>query len=161
MAVLQDRGRIALASAIAAQPLYLAWGRGLPAWDAATPPEPTTATTLVDEIGRRLITAVQYVVPHAEGEIELPDETRFTASAQPSKWVHARWTFDYADAAGETIRELGVFIGGTLQAGLPAGQRYFTAAQVLEPGELYTLERQQAAIRNGSTRQVQEFVLPF
>lgn len=161
MAVLQDRGRIALASAIAAQPLYLAWGRGLPAWDAETPPEPTTATALVDEIGRRLITAVQYVVPHADGEIELPDGTRYTASAQPSKWVHARWTFDYTDAAGETVRELGVFIGGTLAAGLPAGQRYFTPEQVVDGGELYTLERFEAFNRSASTRQVQEFVLPF
>lgn len=161
MAVLQESGRVFLARALAAQPLYLAWGRGLPAWDAETPPEPTTATTLVDETGRRLITAVQYVVPHAEGEIELPDGSRYTASAQPSKWVHARWTFDYADAAGETVRELGVFIGGTLVAGLPPGQRYFTAAQVLEPGELYTLERFEAFTRSASTRQVQEFVLPF
>lgn len=161
MAVLQDRGRIVLASAIAAQPLYLAWGRGLPAWDAAPEAEPTTAAALVDEIGRRLVTAVQYVVPHAEGEIELPDGSRYTASAQPSKWLHARWTFDYQDAAGETMRELGVFIGATLVEGLPAGQRYFTAAQVLEPGELYTLERFEATTRSASTRQVQEFVLPF
>lgn len=161
MAVLQDQGRIALASAIAAQPLYFAWGRGLPAWDAETPPEPTTATALVDEIGRRLITSVQYVVPHAEGEIELPDGSRYTASAQPSKWVHARWTFDYADAAGEVVRELGVFIGGQMVAGLPPGQRYFTAAQVVDPGDLYTMERFDAFTRNASTRQVQEFVLPF
>lgn len=161
MAVLQQRGREFLASALAAQPLYLAWGRGLPAWDAETPPEPTTATALVDEIGRRLITAVQYVVPHDEGEIELPDGSRYTASAQISKWVHARWTFDYADAAGETVRELGVFIGGTLVEGLPPGQRYFTAAQVVEPGDLYTLERFDAFTRSASTRQVQEFVLPF
>ena len=38
MAVLQNQGRTALARAIASQSLYLAWGRGLPAWDAA--PEP-------------------------------------------------------------------------------------------------------------------------
>lgn len=161
MAVLQDQGRIALASAIAAQPLYLAWGRGLPAWDAAPEAEPTTASALTDEIGRRLVTAVQYVLPHADGEIELPDGTRYTASAQPTKWLHARWTFDYQDAAGETVRELGVFIGGAMQAGLPAGQRYFTPAQVADPGALYTLERFDAFVRSASTRQVQEFVLPF
>jgi hypothetical protein len=161
MAVLQDSGRIALAQAIAAQPLYLAFGRGLPAWDAEPEPEPTTAAGLVDEIGRRLQTAVQYVVPHADGEIELPDGTRYTASAQPAKWLHVRWTFDYADAAGETVREIGVFIGGAMQAGLPAGQRYFTAAQVAEPGALYTLEHVDAFVRSASTRQVQEFVLPF
>ncbi|QIL44647.1 hypothetical protein G7045_10440 [Acidovorax sp. HDW3] len=161
MATLQDSGRIALAKAIAAQPLYMAYGRGLPAWDATPEPEPTTATTLVDEIGRRLVTAVQYVVPHAGGEIELPDGSRYTASAQPSKWLHARWTFDYADAAGETVREIGVFIGGAMQAGLPAGQRYFDAAQVAQPGDFYTMERVVAFVRSASTRQVQEFVLPF
>ena len=161
MAVLQDRGRIALASAIAAQPIYFAWGRGLPDWDALPEPEPTTATALVDEIGRRIVTALQYVVPHVDGEIELPDGPRYTANAQPSKWLHLRWTFDYADAAGEDVRELGVFIGGQVQAGLPAGQRYFTAAQVVTPGELFTLERFPVFTRSASTRQVQEFVLPF
>lgn len=161
MAVLQDRGRIALAGAVAALPIYLAWGRGLSAWDGATPPEPTDATTLVDEIGRRLVTAWQYVRPEPTGEIELPDGTSYTVSAQPTKWLHLRWTFDYADAANEDVRELGIFLGGTLVEGLPAGQRYFTAAQVLAPGELYTLERFEKWKRNPSTRQVQEMVLPF
>ena len=161
MAVLQDTGRIALAKALAAQPLYMAYGRGNPAWDDAPEPEPSTATRLVDEIGRRIVTAVQFVVPDDDGEIELPDGSRYTSSAQPAKWLHARWTFDYQDAAGETVRELAVFIGGEMIAGLPPGQRYFTAAQVKDPGALYTLERVDKFVRSGSTRQVQEFVLPF
>lgn len=161
MAVMQDRGRIALAGAVAAMPIYLAWGRGLPAWDAVPEPEPTNAATLVDEIGRRLLTSWQYVLPDALGAIELPDGTRYAASAEPTKWLHLRWTFDYADAAGEDVRELGIFLGGTTADGLPAGQRYFTAAQVLTPGELYTLERFEKWKRNPATRQVQEMVLPF
>ena len=48
MAVLQNQGRTALAQAIASQALYLAWGRGQPAWDDNPEPEPTTATALVD-----------------------------------------------------------------------------------------------------------------
>ena len=161
MAVLQDRGRTALARAIAAQSVYLAWGRGLPAWDAAPEAEPTTATGLVDEIGRRLVTAVQYVKPDPAGEIELPDASRYTTSATPTKWLHVRWTFDFADAAGETVRELGIFVGGTVAAGLPPGQRYFTAAQVDNPGDLYCLEHLPKFTRNAGVRQVQEFVLPF
>lgn len=161
MAVLQDQGRIALARAIAAQPLYLAWGRGLPAWDAAPEAEPTTASALVDEIGRRLVTAVQYVLPDVAGEIELPDKTRYTASASPTKWLHVRWTFDFGDAAGEPVRELGIFIGGTVVAGLPPGQRYFTPAQVDQPGDIYNMERIPKFTRNPGVRQVQEFVLPF
>ena len=45
--------------------------------------------------------------------------------------------------------------------GLPAGQRYFTAAQVATPGDLYTLERLPKFTRNAAVRQVQEYVLPF
>lgn len=161
MAVLQDRGRALLARLIAEQSIYLAWGRGLPAWDGAAEPEPTTAAALVDEIGRRRATAVQYVLPDAAGEVELPDGSRYTVSSEPTKWLLLRWTFDYADAAGETVRELGVFISGTVVAGLPPGQRYFTPDQVATPGELYTLERFAGWVRNPNTRQVQEVVLPI
>ena len=161
MAVLQDKGRTALARAIAAQSIFLAWGRGLPAWDAAPAAEPTTAAALVDEIGRRQVTAVQYVQPDAAGEIELPDGTRYTVSATPTKWLHVRWTFDCADAAGEDVRELGIFVGGTVVDGLPPGQRYFTAAQVATPGDLYCLEQLPKFTRNAGVRQVQEYVLPF
>lgn len=161
MAVLQDKGRTALARAIAAQSIYLAWGRGMPAWDAAPQPEPSTASALVDEIGRRVVTAVQYVQPDADGAIELPDGSRYAPAAQPTKWLHVQWTFDFADAAGEKVRELGIFVGGTVVAGLPAGQRYFTAAQVVEPGYLYCLERVQPFKRGTGVRPVQQYVLPF
>ncbi|RYF02240.1 MAG: hypothetical protein EOO32_00650 [Comamonadaceae bacterium] len=161
MAVLQDKGREALARAIAAQTIHLAWGRGLPAWDGAPDAEPTTATGLVDEIGRRLVTAVQFVQPDAAGAIELPDGSRYATSAQPTKWLHVQWTFDFADAAGEQVRELGIFVGGTVVAGLPPGQRYFPAAQVATPGDLYCLERIPVFTRNPGVRQVQEYVLPF
>lgn len=161
MAVLQDQGRTALARAIAAQSIYLAWGRGDAAWDSTPVAEPTTATVLLDEIGRRQVTAVQYVEPDPAGEIELPDTSRYTARATPTKWLHVRWTFDFADAAGEDVRELGIFVGGTVVAGLPAGQRYFTAAQVDQPGDLYCLEHIPKFTRNAGVRQVQEYVLPF
>lgn len=161
MAVLQESGRIFLATAVATPPLYLAWGRGLAAWDTAPEPEPTKATRLVDEIGRRLITSVGFVVPDDNGAIELPDKKRYAASAVPTKWLHASWTFNYDDAAGETVRELGVFIGGSVAQGLPAGQRYFTAAQVVEPGYLYCLERVQPFKRGTGVRPVQQYVLPF
>ena len=51
MLFLQDAGRTKLAQTIAALPIHLAIGRGLPAWDSAPEPPPATATQLVDEIG--------------------------------------------------------------------------------------------------------------
>lgn len=160
MAVLQNSGRIALARAIAQQPIHLAWGRGTPAWDADPQPEPTNATTLVDEIGRRSVTQVGYVLPAVDGEIEMVSG-RYTLSENPTQWVYVRFTFDFADAEGETIRELGIFIGSQPVAGLPAGQRYLTPAQLANAGELYALERLAKFTRNGAVRQVFEYVLPF
>lgn len=161
MATLQDDGRTALAMAMAAQPVHLAWGRGLPAWDAMPEPEPSNASTLVDEVGRRMATFVGYVQPDHAGEIELPSGSKYTVVAGPTRWLYVRTVFNFEDAAGETIRELGIFFGGQPMAGLPPGQRYFTPAQVAQPGRLYTLERVPAFPRNGAVRQTFEYVLPF
>lgn len=160
MAVLQDIGRIALARAVALQPIHLAWGRGLVAWNEDPQPEPTNATALVGEIGRRTATHVGFVLPDPNGEIEMV-AGNYTASAEPTQWVHVRVTFDFADAAGEKLRELGIFLGTQPRAGLPPGQRYFLPADIADPGQLYCLERIDAAPRNGAVRQVFEYVLPF
>lgn len=161
MAVLQNDGRIALASAVAAQTIHIAWGRGLSAWDAAPVPEPTTASALVDEIGRRLVTEVAFVLPDVNGEIELPSGDRFTPSLTPTPWLHLRCTYAFADAAGQTVREMGVFFGTELAGTVPVGQRYVVPADITAPGKLYTLERRTAQIRSGSVRQVEEIILPF
>ncbi|MDT0137283.1 hypothetical protein [Acidovorax sp. PRC11] len=163
MAVLQDAGRIKVARLVATQPIYLAWGRGRPAWDAAGPePETTTHTGLISEIGRIIATSVQFVVPDDAGAIEMPGGNRYALSAVPTQWLYVSWDFRYDDAAGETVRELGVFLGGTVAAGLPAGQRYFPAEQVTSPGDLYTLEHLAEPFKRvGNTLEGQGFVLPF
>lgn len=161
MAVLQDDGRIALAVAVAAQPIHLAWGRGSPDWDTTPEPEPTNATALVDEVARRLVTFVGYAQPDVAGEIELPSGDRYAVVAGPTQWVYIRTVFNFADAEGETLRELGIFLGAQPVAGLPPGQRYFTPAQIAQPGRLYTLDRLPRFTRNGAVRQTFEYVLPF
>ncbi len=161
MATLQDDGRIALAVAMAAQPVHLAWGRGLAAWDAQPEPEPANATGLTHEVGRRLATFVGFVQPDPAGEVELPSGSKYTVVAGPTKWVYVRTAFNFGDAEGETLREIGVFFGSQPVAGLPVGQRYFTPEQIAAPGRLYALERVPAFTRNGAARQTYEYVLPF
>jgi len=160
MATLQESGRIALAIAVASQPIHLAWGRGSPAWDDAPQPEGSTHNTLVDEIGRRTATQVGYCRPDPAGEIELATG-RYTLSAEPSTLVYVKFVFAFAEAAGETIREQGIFLGTQPKPGLPAGQRYYLPADLAQPGRLYALERVPAFLRNGATRQMFEYVLPF
>lgn len=67
--------------AMAAQPVHLTWGRGLPAWDAVAEPEPSNATALVHEVGRRLATFVGYIGAQPSREIELPSGSKYTVVA--------------------------------------------------------------------------------
>lgn len=160
-ATLQDAGRIALAIALKAMPMHLAWGNGLPDWDTTPEAEPTDATALVAEVGRRKVTSVEYVTPDAAGAIVMPGGERFTVSAQPTAWLYVRTVFDFEDATGQTIREVGLFVGGTTDGALPPGQHYFTPAQVLTPGRLYLLDRGERIERNGTTYQAFDYVLPL
>ena len=160
-ATLQESGRIGLAIAVASQPLHLAWGRGSPAWDSAPESPPGNANALTDEIGRRLISDIGYAEPSPTGEIELPSGERYARVPGPTPYVHVRVTFDFADAEGETIRELGLTMGAQTAAGLPAGQRYFSPSQVTAPGRMYMIERVGFFVRSGAVRQFFEYILPF
>lgn len=156
----QTDGRIAVAELVATQPIHVAWGTGNPAWDITPEPEPNNATVLVAEVGRRMATQVAFVNPDPTGAIETP-QGNFSLSATPTRHLYVRVAFAFNEASDARIRELGVFIGTTVQAGLPAGQRYFTPTQIVNPGRLYLLDRSQNFQRNGSVRPSFEYVLPF
>lgn len=161
MPSLQNDGRIGETEIFVNLPIYLAWGRGLPAWESEWQPEPVNSVSLTDEVGRRRATQVQYVVPDDAGEIELP-EGNYRVSLVPTRWAHVRVVFDYEDAAGETIREVGIFYGTEIKDGLPEGQRYFTPDQIKHPGRLKVLHHlNQRIVREGGVRQTFEYVLPY
>ena len=127
---------------------------------AAPEPEPSNQSTLTDEIGRRVATQVAYCRPDPAGEIELASG-RYALSPEPSTNVYLKFVFMFEEAATETVRELGVFLGTQTRPGLPAGQRYFSPDELVARGRLYCLERVSAFPRNGATRQMFEYVLPF
>ncbi|MGP5360528.1 hypothetical protein ACTXL1_06945 [Psychrobacter celer] len=139
MAILATSGRAAIATAIKNNTLHLAWGTGLPDWDNALPPELRTATQLTTEIGRRVITVAQYCSPSPDGSI-VTLGGRFKPSTTPTANLHLQAAFDFDDGLGETIRELGVFIGTETKPGLPAGQTYFKPAHIVNKGTLLTID---------------------
>lgn len=159
--ILQDAGRTLLATLIKSQPIHIGWGRGDPDWDDNPPGPLYDATALQGEVGRRLATAVEYVQPDPAGEIEMPTGERYTISPTPTANLYVRAVFGWEDADGETIRELGLFIGTQTDPGLPPGQRYFLPAQVIDPGTLYLLNRDERYLRTATSYQSVELVLPF
>ena len=122
MATLTHSGRAALAAALASQTLHFAWGTGDAAWDTTPVPEPIDATAMVNEVGRRLVTQVQFVTEDPAGEIIVPTG-RYAVSATPTRHLLFRIAYDFGDAPASIIREVALFAGTQVQAGLPAGQR--------------------------------------
>ena len=158
MATLTHSGRAALAAALAAQTLHFAWGTGEPAWDSVPVPEPIDATALVHEVGRRLVTQVQFVTEDPAGEIIVPTG-RYAVSATPTRHLLFRIAYDFADAPVAVIREVALFAGTEVLAGLPAGLRYFEPAQIVSPGALVALERITPINRSPATRETFEHVI--
>ena len=160
MAILTNSGRVAMAQSVKAQPIHMAWGSGDPTWDTTPVPESISASALLSEVGRRKATYVAYCEPDAAGEIIVPTG-RFKETATPTKHLYMRFGFDFTDAPTSTIRELAVFVGTLTNPSLPAGQMYFTPAQVTDPGLLLVIEHIPKFDRSAAVRQTFEFVVTF
>lgn len=172
LATLTKSGRAAIAKAIAARALHLAWGSGDPDWDASDISLPllVDSTALVCELGRRTPTVIGFVTPDADGDIVIPQaagadvsiqDARYRRVDQPTPYLYLRVDFAYEEASNAVIREMGVFMDSAFAPDLPPGQRYFTPVQVRDPGLLLAAQIVRPAInRNPSIRQTVEFVLP-
>ncbi len=158
MAILTHSGRVAMAQSIAIRPIHLAWGSGDANWDTVPVPEPPLATSLLAELGRRSATFVEYLVADAGGALTLGGE-RFAVSVHPTNLLHMRFDFEFTEAAGADIRELGVFVGTETQTGLPPGQAYFTPGEITNPGTLLALERIPKIVRLITVRQNFDYVI--
>ncbi|WP_250266056.1 hypothetical protein, partial [Rhodovastum atsumiense] len=128
MAILTRSGRTALAIALLEQPIHLAWGTGLAAWDDTPAAESATATALVAEVGRRALTESRFVMnlgdwvvdqigpppngttkddwglQHADlvpaGKLLVVPTGRYVdVNPTPSNEVYVRFQFDYEDGA--------------------------------------------------------------
>lgn len=160
MSSLSIAGRIAIAELIFSQPVHLAWGIGDGAWTSTVPNETGEEAGLINEVGRRVVTQLAYVVPDAVGAIVLP-EGSFTLSATPTRHLYMRTDFDFNEATGAAIREIGVFIRTVTQAGLPALQKYFIPSQIVDPGRLIQLKNYQPIYRFPDNRERFEIVMTF
>lgn len=158
MAILTTSGRTAMAVAMKARPLHLAWGTGDPEWDESPINESLEATGLTNEVGRVAVSVTGFALPDPVGSIEVPTG-RFTPSDDPTNHLYLRFDFGFADAADQVIREAGLFIDSVIEQGLPAGQRYFEPDEVVSPGSLVALEHFPGVVRSPLVRQQFEFVL--
>lgn len=160
MAEFLRSGRIAAAKIFAAQTLHVAWGAGLPAWDATPESVNVADEALVAEVGRRLVTGARYAELDTAGDV-IVDGVHYSVTNTPTNRLYVETTFQQADSPGADIREVAVFVGGTTAAGLPAGQLYFLPAQVETPGDMVVLEHIAVVHHTSSNEQTFRFVINF
>lgn len=160
MAILTSSGRIAVAQSIISRPLHLAWGFGDPDWDVTPVPESIEETSLVAEVGRKVVSQARFCTPDPDGEIVVPSG-RFRETLEPQRHIYLRFNFDFFDSPDATIREVGVFVGTQTKASLPPGQTYFIPDDIVDPGTLLVIERTPKFDRSASVRQSFEFVITF
>lgn len=160
MAILTDSGRAAVATAIKAQAIHLAWGNGSVDWDAVPPTESVSTTKLLAEVGRRKVTQALFCTPDTAGEI-IVAQGRFSVSQNPTKYLYLRFAFDFEDGGVNVIRELGVFMGTIVKNTVPANKDYLEPDDIQDPGQLLSLEYIQKLTRSDQIRQQFEFVIQF
>jgi len=92
---------------------YLAVGTGLVGWDAATPAQPYSQTTLETEVFRKAI---------PQGDIVYLDPaTDLPTGGTPSSKVEITSTIAYGETNGNSLREFGLF-GGTATITTDSGE---------------------------------------
>jgi hypothetical protein len=173
IAVLTNIGRSALVKAIKERPLYLAWGKGDPAWDAGNAELPSLmdAAALTAEVGRRKATLVAFAIPDDAGSIVVPKgvapggdvlEARYAVSETPTPYLYLQIQYNFSDAADAQIRELAVFMDSVPAADLPPGQQYFLPGEIADPGLILAAQIFSPPInRSPSIRQTIDFVMPL
>jgi hypothetical protein len=159
-AVLPISGRIAIATAIKARTAHLAWGGGDPNWGSPAPAPPGNATALLNEIGRRKASQIEFCTPAPSGAISAPDG-RFDISSTPTNNLYFKFHFNFEEAVGTVVREVAIFLDTVLATGVPSGQFYLLPAEVADPGTLLVIERRQPIVREITTRHLFEFVVTF
>jgi len=172
-AILPTSGRVACADSISRRPLHIAWGTGDGEWTFDVPPPDINAAALINEVGRRAITSWKFVVPDDAGAIVMdngsdspgnqPTQRRFSDSPgnQPTQHMFVGCRFDFGDAAGQSIREIGLFVNTETVAGLPPGQMYFTPGEITAPGLLLYVQQIVPLLRSAATQEVIQTVITF
>ncbi len=160
-AIYTNPGRASVAKSIyELDSIHLAWGSGLESWDTTPVAPDVNASSLINEVGRRIVSLKQYCTPDEEGGIVVPDG-RFAPSATPTKYLYLRFSFDFADSPSADIRELAIMLRTVKKPTVPDGQEYLLPADLLSTGDILALEHIDKLDRSASNRQSFEFVLGF
>ena len=158
MSIFVQNAPSAIALAVKTSGVWVAWGTGDPSWDSVPVAEPSATTSLIAEVGRRLASMTEFVVPDSAGAISVP-QGNFSISSTPTSSLYVRCNFANDDAVGLSIRESAAFIGTKVKPSVPVGTDYFTPDQLDSFGVMLILSRFAKIERTSAFSASLEFVV--
>lgn len=122
-------------------------------FDTETQGEDLNASQLENEVGRKRAETIGYIKPDPYGSIPF-EGSLYSLSATPTRHVYLSVRLAPEELSSNTIRETGIFIGGTIKGSVPASKTLYLPADVDEQGTLFALDNQPPLIRNNITTEV-------
>lgn len=142
-------GRVALAKLLKASNFLFALSRGNPQWDALwetpnPPVPPINATDVLDLIGYSRPTLKQFLIPDDDGAIVDEGGAKYAVSETPTRYVQIKLSLEPGVYAGNTVREIGLFVNPTIDPSVPLSQYTIPADKVTSKGDLLQLHWREA-----------------
>ncbi|MBN8243313.1 hypothetical protein JF546_09850 [Nitratireductor aquimarinus] len=153
MAIWTLGGRQVAAQLLLGETFFLGVGEGDPAWDTVPVDASPGDIDLVDRVGVTRLRDIQFATEDPGGSITMADGSKWSFTAQPTRYVFLDFKLDLADGEGHTLRETGLFHGTELAPAVPAGQMYVPNADIVDYGRLMQVDRFNSVIRDGSLEQ--------
>lgn len=139
--------------------IYFAIGK-TSVWDneQAPPVEDPTTPDLTEIVGYKKVTTRHHVVPDPDGTIQYRDANwkivpANEAMAQGARWVYLETTINYDELPLGQYRQVGVYTGLTVKAGVSAGKNALVPAEVEENGVLEIIDNRQMSNRQIDTKE--------
>lgn len=112
----------------------------LVSYTAQTPTPAATATELENEVGRCLVTGTSYVQLLAPNSVEQGDialgTARYEITETPTRLILMRGRLNADEAAGDDIKEYGLFTGCEVSNSVADGAAFFPPTDIANPGEM-------------------------
>jgi hypothetical protein len=121
----------------------------------------TAITSILSELGRRHVTIKDYAIRDDAGPIQCNGQNWSLTGGTPTNAIYLNFSFDSSDAVGNIIYQIGLFVGTTLQAGVPGGTQYLLPAQILDPGSEYLAENLEPFSRFAGKREIFEIIVDY
>ncbi|MCF6199321.1 MAG: hypothetical protein L3J67_07990 [Hyphomicrobiaceae bacterium] len=144
------QGRITLAMAVKAWPVFLGVGEGRDEWGFSPPSVDLQSNRLERPAGFVRARLCEFVRPDNDGGITADDGARWSISKKPTPFLYMLFVLGMRDLPDKIVRELGIFLDTKPHDNVPLGREVIDMAYIADHGHLLAIKRTPPIVRMGS-----------